>query len=132
MTQVEDKPPIEEVMAHYGVMGMQWGKHSRAQATATQIRTARATVGQNRAKYKNQKAVADAMEKGSAAQSKAKLELIETKATMLKNPDRVIAARMTKGEKAASILLLPYGMTVMAGTSVRSRRIEYKQKRSMY
>lgn len=25
MTQVEDKPPIEEVMAHYGTKGMHWG-----------------------------------------------------------------------------------------------------------
>lgn len=45
--------------------------------------------------------------------------------------DRIIAARMTRGEKVVSVLLTgPIGLTAIAATSGVSRRIEYKQDKN--
>lgn len=134
MTQVDDKPSIDEALAHYGVMGMQWGKSSRAQGNGTDIRRARRAVGTAKDAYKDQAKVVSATAKGSAARAKGEKELAKTKAAMLKNPDRVMAARLSKGEKVATWLLTggTIGLGAIAVTSVRSRRIEYKQKSNKY
>lgn len=127
MTRVE-----EEELAHYGKMGMHWGV-TRAQATPTQIRKARVNVKKEKAAYKSQAQVVKAMAKGSEARAKGEKELATMNIARLKNPDRVISARLTRGEKVASIIAIQEGgLGLILGTSLRSRRIEYKQSQGSY
>lgn len=127
----------EDVLAHYGVMGMKWGRH-RAQANGDDIRAARARVGKEKTKLKS--AHRKATEIGDRDKRQAALkEVGKMRADFLKNPDRVIASRMTRGEKQLSLVLglvtgvglVPVGAAI-AGTSAASRRIERKQEKGKY
>jgi hypothetical protein len=129
----------DEELAHYGVLGMKWGRN-RAKATGSDIRSARRSVN------KQAEAVSKQVDKvrrapTGSAKKKESMRLDKMDAAYLKNPDRVIAARMTRGEKAASIVLSSLivpglgaiaGAGAIAGTSARSRRIERKQETGAY
>lgn len=126
----------EDELAHYGVMGMKWG-HRRA-ATTSQIKTARANLSVKRSKYEAQRQKVKNTAKGAARDRQAKT-LGNMKVSFLKDPDRVIAARMTRGEKALTLLLtgvtgvgIVAGGAAIAGTSAASRRIEKKQDDGAY
>lgn len=120
----------EDVLNHYGVLGMKWGR-TRVRATGPQIRQARRNLQRQSLSYHDHKAdVKRATSAGEKAAAREKLD--QVKADFLKNPDRVVAARLTRGEKAVAAILLPYGMTAIATTSVISRRIEYKQDKGRY
>jgi len=56
------------------------------------------------------------------------------KTARLKNPDRVLSTRMTRGEKAALLILFTpvIGIAAISGTSAQSRRIERKQDKNKY
>lgn len=134
---VVEKPNLDEdLLVHYGVAGMKWGK-TRAKGSAADIRSARRTVARDQDKYKSAKNKVKAMKEGKAKVQKMK-DLEKTKIKNLKNPDRVLANRLTRGEKAAVLafsfftLTLPVGIGVVAGTSATSRRIEQKQATSAY
>lgn len=137
----EDKPDLptpEEALAHYGVLGMKWGK-SRAKAGSASIRSARArTTRQKNNIDKQQDVINNKKGKGEAV-SRDVQKLSSMKTSYLKNPDRVIAARMTRGEKVAlgivGLLALPaapIAVGAIAGTSAQSRRIERKQDLGKY
>lgn len=128
----EEKPTLENALQHYGVLGMKWGV-TRQRASGSGIRAARTNVARQKT------AVGKAELKIHTARTdKDRKEAIKTHAAlkmeMLNNPNRVVAARLTRGEKAASFLLLtPIGATALIGaTSAVSRRIEYKQDKNRY
>lgn len=128
----DEKLTLDDALIHYGVLGMKWGI-TRRQGSASDIRSARSNVSkQKKAVEKAQKSIHSARtdeERQAAVDTHASLKM-----AMLNNPDRVIAARLTKGEKAVSYLLLtPVGATALISTtSVVSRRIEYKQDKNRY
>jgi hypothetical protein len=127
---VEDNPEatLDEVLAHYGVAGMKWGRR-RAKANGSDIREARVNLHKQRVDiHKAKKAARQINDPTSKAMAKAKVG--EMKSAFLNNPDRVVAARLTRGEKAIALLLLPAGGTSVAVTSMHSRRIEYKQNKA--
>lgn len=123
----EVKPSLDE-FAHYGVLGMKWGKH-RAKATPTEIRKARRNVRNQMEKLSDKKAEVKRTGKGEK-------QLAKMKTDFLKNPDRVVAARLTRGEKAVIMILAgpaaPISIAAIGSTSAISRRIERKQETGAY
>jgi hypothetical protein len=133
MTTALTHQELEELGAdfllHYGVMGMKWGKH-RAKASAADIRGARARLAVQRHDFHTaKKAAKQIKDKG---QRQAALDKVgHMKTDFLKNPDRVAAARLTRGEKVAATILFG-GLAPVAVTSMHSRRIEQKQDKGKY
>lgn len=128
MTAMNTRPELGS-LEHYGVLGMKWGKH-RAEGTGSDIRVARASVVGKHAKYKQQlRRAKQIKDKGQRAAAVA--EAKKVKIANLNDPDRVLAARLTRGEKAISIVL-GYGIPAIAITSAHSRRIERKQEKGKY
>lgn len=124
-----EKPSPEESLEHYGVLGMKWGR-TRARANGTQIRAARRNVSRQASDVLDQKDKVKAKPKGSAERAKEQKKLDKMKQNFFDNPDRVIAARLTRGEKIAlAILATPAGAAgAIAGTSAVSRAIEQRQE----
>lgn len=130
------KPSLNE-LSHYGVLGMKWGH--RRKATGAEIRQARRNVRKQEAGIDVQIDKVAAAKQGSAQRAREMRTLKNMNAAMLKNPDRVIAARMTRGEKIATLLVTGVGgptglagLGAIAASSARSRRIEYKQETGQY
>lgn len=127
---------VDEFLAHFGVLGMKWGKH-RAKASTANIHAARRRVQKQKnelTKHEDKVSnLADPKARAKGMQEHAKL-----KASFLNNPDRVVAARLTRGEKAAIALFsipttgLVGGVAAIAATSAHSRRIERKQETGKY
>lgn len=133
MTIKSTKPALDAAtLEHYGVLGMKWGR-TRARANSSQIRSARARVNLQSAKIGVQR---DLVRTASTPQAKAqrKSELSKTTTAFLKNPDRVTAVRLTRGEKVATALLFTpvTAATLIGTTSATSRRIERKQELGKY
>lgn len=137
----DEKPELpteEEALAHYGVLGMKWGK-SRAKADAGQVRSAQRSFDKKRTKYWDQQSAAKKHAKGTPERAQADKKSANMRVALLKDPDRVTAVRMTRGEKAAYLAMglvvpptLPVTALAIAGTSAASRRIEYKQDKGLY
>lgn len=121
----------DEAIAHYGVAGMKWGK-TRAKANGYDIRAARTRVQGDKMTLDRAKSKAAKL-KDPKERAKAQKDVGKLKAKVLNNPDRVIAARLTRGEKALVLILAPaFGEGLIAGTSATSRRIERKQELGKY
>lgn len=132
----QDKPSLEDALQHYGVLGMKWGR-TRMKGSTKDIRKA-----ENRLRAKQQ-AIYNQEDKRDLTPNTGKQREIETaKLNKMmrdydKSPDRVLASRMTRGEKAVLAVLsiptfgIPYVMGV-AATSAASRRIERKQETGAY
>lgn len=121
----------EDFLEHYGVAGMKWGKH-RAKADAYEIRSARARLQAKRHEYSQAKHEVRKTKRGSAERVAAKAHVAKIKSDFYKNPDRVTASRLTRGEKAIVALTGPLGWANIAATSAISRRIEQKQETGQY
>lgn len=126
-----------DFLEHHGVLGMKWGHRKRA--STVQIKAARGRVATEKNKLDRAESKAahlkDPKQRAAAEKNVAKMKL-----HFLNNPDRVASARMTRGEKAVSIILglsvvgvgVAPGLAVISGTSARSRRIERKQETGAY
>jgi hypothetical protein len=126
----EDKPDLDELM-HYGVLGMKWGQ--RKKGGGKEIRKARRNLRGERRKLNSVEEARREAPKGSEARTKLDKKLNTLQREYNKNPDRVLANRLTRGEKLASVLLLgPVGLVAIGGTSARSRRVEQKQETNKY
>jgi hypothetical protein len=125
----------EDELAHSGVLGMKWGH--RKSANGSQIRTARRNLSKQLDDIDTQRGIAKAAGKGTRKRTAENNKLDTMKVSFLKNPDRVIAARMTRGEKIAALIITAptygtVGAAAIAGTSAASRRIELKQQTGQY
>jgi len=142
----DDKPDLpteEEALAHYGVLGMKWGK-TRAKATTAQIKLARKNRDEQGTKLGDEHLKLEAMGKNDKGRRAQERKVANMQTAYLKNPDRVTAVRLTRGEKAAVTLFTlmsanPVGapaaianVAVAVGSSAASRRIEYKQDKGAY
>lgn len=104
ITNDDNKPSLEDAIAHYGVKGMKWGvrkKSSTRGPTSKEIKRARQVVISKRNKeFVNAKGVR--AKTSIAMLGEASKHLTDDyRAT----PERTIAFRMTQGEKAATALL---------------------------
>jgi len=129
-----DKPPLDE-LAHFGVKGMKWGHRK---ATGSQIVSARRRLRSESSAYRKDYKKYEKSAAGSEARAKLEKNLRDRHQEYLKNPDRVIAARMTTGEKIAAAMFTSSGFGVgvtagtIAGTAITSKVIEYKQATGAY
>lgn len=129
MSNLISHEDYEKALKHYGVLGMKWGK-TRAKGDGYDIRAARTRVVADKAKLSKAKRKA-ANVKDPVQREAARAEVQKMKVDFLNNPDRVLANRLTRGEKAVG-LLLGFGVAPIAITSVASRRIEQKQDKGKY
>lgn len=134
---IDEKPTLEELM-HYGVLGMKWGK-TRTKAGSASINSARTRVTREKNAIDKQQDVINNKRGKGEPFSRDSQKLANMKVSHLKNPDRVIAARLTRGEKVTlglvGLLALPaapVAVAAIAGTSAKSRRIERKQDLGKY
>jgi len=129
----EDKPSLE-TLAHFGVLGMKWG-HRRS-ATGSEIVDARRRIQIKQQQAELVRSSRKSTKKGTPERAKQDVKLNQMKASFLKNPDRVIASRLTRGEKAIVVMLAatgvgaPFAVAAIGSTSAVSRRIEFKQDKA--
>lgn len=127
----EGKPSLEDMarygatdLEHYGTKGMKWGV--RKKVTGRDIRSARARLGLEQDKLFNKARDVKATGRGQKAYEKQKT-------AFLNNPDRVLATKLTKGEKAAQVILAgPIGLVTIGAVSAYSRNIAKKQATGAY
>lgn len=118
-------PPLEEVLEHFGVKGMQWGvrkKHS----TSPEIRSARnrqqARAGEIHKLDKQARKAPTASARSAAAKKRDK-----AKRDFDLNEDRVTAARITHGEKVAlAVIGGPLGLVGIGVLSAARLRTQNK------
>lgn len=131
MTHVGDEKPSLEDLKHYGVLGMKWGQ--RKTASGKEILAARRRLAKDQQHRLGQMDKLLDTKRGSKERKSAEKKLADMYASFLKDPDRVIAARMTRGEKFAALIIGgPIGLAGIAATSAHSRRIEAKQDAKAY
>lgn len=127
----------EDELAHYGVLGMKWGH--RKTATGGEIRAARRRLKSQSIMYRKDYKKYDGAADGSARKALLERKLRAAHQTYLKDPDRAIASRMTRGEKAAAVFFngpnaagLATSLGAVVATSAVSRRIENQQDKGAY
>lgn len=111
----------DEFLAHYGVKGMKWGVHrARKPSSSDEIKDARARIQSKQAKLGEQRrAVKKAKKAGDTkAQARAEKKMSDMKVDFLKDPDRITASYLTKGEKVAiGVLSIAAGPVSLAGVA---------------
>jgi hypothetical protein len=139
----DEKPSLQE-LKHYGVKGMHWGQHKRSafgdivksvesdmvankfndpkHPTGSQIRDARSRVtAQRKAIRSTKKDIRKGKRRGEDITGK-KSELSKMTTDLLRNPDRITASRMTKGEATVSLIFGDPGS--VAGAALKTKLIE--------
>lgn len=119
------KPSLDE-LAHYGKKGMKWGV--RKKYSTQEIHDARI---RQRSRIANVDAQAHKLNlatgKNKDVQAKKYLKLVDELNT---NKDAAVASRMTKGEKAANLILAgPIGALAIAANNRSVRKLEEMQKK---
>lgn len=120
-----EKPSLEE-LAHYGVKGMKWGQ--RKKYSTEEIHTARIRQ-RSRVHQLNDTAAKLNLATGKKADTLAKKYAKEMN-ELETNKDAAVAARMTKGEKAANLILAgPFGAIAIGLNKRTVRKLEEIQKK---
>lgn len=139
----QDKPTIDDTVAHFGVKGMKWGhRKSRSSSEAANIRGARRSVRNQLENINEQRRSNRKLTKGSKERAAGEKKLARMKTSLLKDPDRATAVRLTRGEKwlvttvgltgaaatGAAAPLAVAGVT-LASRAITSKAIEAKQRK---
>lgn len=121
----EVNPPLEDALAHYGVKGMKWGvrKASGSRPSGKDIMTARKNVKAGEKAIRSQKKVVRKTKDPNQKEAE-KAKLGDLKSAHLKNPDRLTALHMTKGEAVVNALLAANGHSKYVTASLISKEIE--------
>lgn len=131
----EEQPSLDDCLAHYGKKGMKWGVRN-ARPSGSDIRVARIRLQGEQHKLAGQRSAVRAAPKGEKKAAE-KLKYHEMKISFLKNPDRVTAMHITKGEGvAAAILTAPSGplgfASYVGGVTAVRKTVEKKQRTGAY
>lgn len=123
-----EKPSLEE-LAHHGVKGMKWGH--RKKYSTSDIKDARARQQSRAVEVNNAAAKLNLASKAGGKGAEKAAATYAKKANAYKsNKDAAVAARMTKGEKAVSLLIGgPIGAIVIAGNAAAVRSMEKKSSK---
>lgn len=129
-----EKSPTPAELYHHGVLGMKWGH--RKKATGTEIRSARKRLAVKQQQINVKLDKITTTKRGTAERKNAIADANKAHNAYLKDPDRVVAVRMTRGEKAVALLFAGptagVSLASIAASSAASRRIEQKQNTGGY
>lgn len=131
MKMVNDVNPDFEALSHHGVRGMKWGvRKNGSHPSNSAIKTARKNVEvQRRAITKQKRKAFKETVKRSSRAPHERAKLKDMKLSLLKNPDRVTAMKMTKGESIAHVLLTAHEPALGAAIVVREAAVRTVAKR---
>ena len=135
MVQVAEKPSLDDIMAHYGKKGMHWGvrnsrpdladvtasrqttkvaKPKKVKVTSSDIKAARARQAIRERKYEESQG--DFMvARTNKGQDKAEKVMRKLENDYFLGKDANTAARMTRGEKIGTAILLGASGLILAG-----------------
>ena len=114
----EVKPSLTDRLAHYGVKGMQWGVRQKRPGGAA-IRGARV---RQQARFRQFQTANDKASLSNSPSTKAKAARLAKEHDT--HEDRVTASRMTRGEKAAALILGgPIGAAVILQNTAFRRSV---------
>lgn len=151
MSPVPPKPDLDELF-HYGVKGMRWGVHrsessggggggsstpSKHKPTTSEIKTARRSVRSQQQRIIDLQN--DSISAGARAvfskDARRELDAITTEYRELSrklkdDPARAVAARTTRGEKVAAVVLAgPFAVLPIGAGALASKGIERGQRK---
>ena len=124
MVQVEDKPSLDAIMAHYGKMGMHWGhrngtqtantpKPKKVKVTTADINAARSRQEANINKMNN---ASDNHALARTAKGKAATQKVVDKHWDAYLKDMKVAEKTTRGEKVTIGVLAVIGVVGIAAS----------------
>jgi len=132
-----ENPKFED-LEHFGVLGMKWGR-TRAKGNSTDVRSARARLVAKQHSIERQDDKVSLAKKGSPQAKTEQAKLDKLTNDFDKDPARVLASRLTRGEKATVLVIgamtgvgIPIAAAAVAGTSLNSRRIEQQQAKGKF
>lgn len=138
MTQVEEKPSLEE-LAHHGVSGMKWGHRNGSTAKEAKPKKVKVTTADIKAARSRQEANLNKMDRAvdnnvlaKSAKGKAATQKIIDKHYDAILKDEKVANKSTRGEKVTLVVLGLMGAAVVASTMSSASSNAQSGKRNYY
>jgi hypothetical protein len=123
----DEKPSLED-LAHHGVKGMKWGQR-KARPSTSDIHDARARQASRQNEINQNIGRLNLAKSGSKQQDALAKKVATGMDKFDTNKDAAVAARMTKGEKAAAVMLTgPIGLLVIGANKAHVKKLEKIQK----
>lgn len=122
-----EKPSLDE-LAHHGVKGMKWGKRKKYSTQDIHDARTRQSARTNEL-HRTADKLNLATAKGGNAKEADRLakNLIKQEHELNTNKDAAVALRMTKGEKAVTLIIGgPFGAVAIGANSAIANRVEKK------